>query len=150
MIDLSRWLLGEFDEVNGFATNYYWEMPVDDNVFITLKTKDNKVAFLQASCTEWKNTFSFEIYGKKGKIDISGLGRSYGIEKITFYKMLPQMGPPETTSWEFPMEDNSWKVEYKTFLSEIENDLNCSPGLKDAIEVLKIINHIYSKSGYKW
>ena len=35
-------------------------------------------------------------------------------------------------------------------LSEIENDLNCSPGLKDAIEVLKIINHIYNKSGYKW
>ena len=64
--------------------------------------------------------------------------------------MLPQMGPPETTSWEFPMEDNSWKVEYKNFLSEIENDLNCSPGLKDAIEVLKIINHIYNKSGYKW
>ncbi|MDA7682057.1 Gfo/Idh/MocA family oxidoreductase [Verrucomicrobiales bacterium] len=150
LIDLSRWFLGEFEEVNGFATNYYWEMPVDDNAFITLKTKGKQVAFLQASCTEWKNTFSFEIYGKKGKIDISGLGRSYGTEKITFYKMLPQMGPPETISWEFPMEDNSWEEEYKNFLIEIENDLPCSPGLSDAIEALKIINKIYDDSGYKW
>ena len=115
LIDLARWFLGDFAEVNGLATTYYWKMPVDDNVFMTLKTNDQQVAFLQASCTEWKNTFSFEIYGKKGKIDISGLGRSYGTEKITFYKMLPQMGPPETISWEFPMEDNSWEEEYKNF-----------------------------------
>lgn len=68
-------------------------MPVEDNGFMTLKTDSGKVAFLHASCTEWKNLFSFEIYGKKGKLDISGLGGSYGIEKITFYKMLKEMGP---------------------------------------------------------
>ena len=59
---------------------------------------------LHASCTEWKNTFSFEIYGRDGKTATSdGLGGGYGTERLTHYKMLPEMGPPETTSWEYPM-----------------------------------------------
>ena len=33
---------------------------------------------------------------------IDGLGGSYGVERLTFYRMLPEMGPPETTSWEYP------------------------------------------------
>lgn len=70
-------------------------MPVDDNGFMLLKTSDKKVAFLHVSCTEWKNLFSMEIYGKSGKLDLFGLGGSYGPEKITWYKMLPEMGPPK-------------------------------------------------------
>ena len=49
------------------------------------------------SCTEWKNLFSFEIYGRDGKLQIDGLGGSYGVERLTCYRMLPEMGPPETT-----------------------------------------------------
>lgn len=48
-----------------------------------LKTLPNQVAFLHASCTRWKNSFSFEIYGKLGKLDISGLDGSYGAGKLT-------------------------------------------------------------------
>ena len=43
-----------------------------------------------------ENLFSMEIYGKLGKLDLFGLGGSYGLEKITWYRMLPEMGPPET------------------------------------------------------
>ena len=46
--------------------------------FLTLRNKSGNTAFLQVSCTEWKNTFSFEIYGKNGKLEINGLGGSYG------------------------------------------------------------------------
>ena len=111
LIDLSRWFLGDFVEVQGFAHTYFWEMPVDDNGFMLLKTAKKQAAFLHVSCTEWKNLFSMEIYGKFGKLDLSGLGGSYGLEKITWYKMLPKMGPPETTSWEYPMDDDSWSVQ---------------------------------------
>jgi hypothetical protein len=55
--------------------------------------------------------FSLEIYGRDGKLSIDGLGGSYGTEKVTYYQMLPQMGPPETTSWEFPGADDSWALE---------------------------------------
>ena len=148
MIDLSRWFLGEFIEIQGFANTYYWDMPVDDNGFLLLKTRKKQTAFLHVSCTEWKNLFSIEIYGQKGKLDLSGLGGSYGIEKITFYKMLKEMGPPETTSWEFPMGDDSWTVELSEFYDDILLDRTPSVGLEDAHAALKIIEKIYKESGY--
>ena len=64
---------------------------------------DRRMALLHASCTEWKNLFSFEIYGRDGKIEINGLGGSYGVERLAYYRMLPEMGPPETTIWEYPL-----------------------------------------------
>jgi predicted dehydrogenase len=148
LIDLSRWFLGEFSQVDGFAHTYYWDMPVDDNGFMILKTAQKQVAFLHASCTEWKNIFSMEIYGKQAKLEISGLGGSYGVEKLTFYKMLPEMGPPQTTSWEFPMADDSWSVEIAEFYDDIRLDRTPAAGLKDAYEALKIVNKIYKESGY--
>lgn len=148
LIDLSRWFLGEFTDISGFAHTYFWNMPVDDNGFLILKTKSNQVAFLHASCTEWKNLFSMEIYGKLGKIDLSGLGGSYGIEKITHYQMTPEMGPPQTSSWEYPMEDNSWALELSEFIKDIQLGRKANPGLEDAFEALKIVEKIYKDSGY--
>jgi predicted dehydrogenase len=148
LIDLSRWFLGDFSEIDGFAHTYYWNMPVDDNGFMLLKTPKKQVAFLHASCTEWKNLFSMEIYGKDGKLEISGLGGSYGLEKLTYYKMLPQMGPPETVSWEYPMGDDSWAVEMAEFYEDIQLDRAPAAGLNDAYQALKIIEKIYKDSGY--
>jgi predicted dehydrogenase len=148
LIDLSRWFLGDFTEIQGFAHTYYWNMAVDDNGFMMLKTDKKQIAFLHASCTEWKNLFSMEIYGKSGKLDISGLGGSYGVEKLTHYRMLPQMGPPETTSWEYPMADNSWTVEMAEFYEDIRLNRSPSAGLKDAFATLKVIHTVYKDSGY--
>ena len=64
--------------------------------------------------------------------------------------MLPEMGPPETYSWEYPMKDDSWNYEFKTFLNKIEMNLDSSPNLIDAIENLKIINKIYKDSNYDY
>ena len=77
------------------------------------------MAFLHASWTEWKNLFSFEIAGRVGKLEISGLGGSYGTERLTWYKMSPEMGPPETLAWEYPMADDSWQAENAAFLEDI-------------------------------
>ncbi len=148
LIDLSRWFLGEITEVQGFAHTYFWDMPVDDNGFMLLKTAKKQAAFLHASCTEWKNLFSMEIYGKLGKLDLSGLGGSYGVEKITLYRMLPEMGPPETTSWEYPMGDDSWAVEIAEFFEDIRLDREPSAGLRDAQAALKVVESIYRESGY--
>ena len=40
-----------------------------------------------------EKSFSFEIFGRTGKIDINGFGGSYGTETLTHYKMKPEMGP---------------------------------------------------------
>ena len=146
LIDLARTFLGDFSEVQGFAHTYFWNMPVEDNGFMLLKTPSKQVAMLHASWTEWKNTFSFEIYGRHGKLDISGLGGSYGVERLAYYKMLPQMGPPETVIWEYPMADNSWDIEFAEFLEEIRLGRQPAAGLADARAALEIVESIYRES----
>jgi predicted dehydrogenase len=148
LIDLARWFIGDFTRVDGFAHTYYWDMPVDDNGFLLLRTANDCAAFLHASCTEWKNIFSFEIYGKQGKLHVEGLGGSYGVERLTYYRMLPEMGPPETTIWEYPMADDSWQVEMAEFYDDIRLGRQPAAGLNDAIAVLDIVNRIYLDSGY--
>ena len=148
LIDLARWFLGDFVEIEGFAHTYFWEMPVDDNAFLLLRTSSGQAAFLHASCTEWKNTFSFELYGQQGKLQIDGIGGSYGVERLTWYRMLPQMGPPETMAWEYPMLDNSWDVEMEAFYQDISLNRQPEPGLGDAVAVLDVVAKIYERSGY--
>jgi predicted dehydrogenase len=148
LIDLARWFLGDLSTVEGRASTFYWDMKVDDNAFMLLRTPGGKVAFMHASCTEWKNTFSFEIYGKQGKIDIQGLGGSYGIERIALYQMRPEMGPPDTSIYEYPMADDSWQHEFTEFVEDIRFGREPSPGLADAVATLRIVEQIYKASGY--
>jgi predicted dehydrogenase len=150
LIDLARWFLGDFTSVEGHAATFFWDMKADDNGFMLLKTAQKQVAFLHASCTEWKNTFSFEIYGRDGKLEINGLGGSYGTERLTFYKKLPEMGPPETTIWEYPMADNSWSVEFEQFLDDVRFDRQPEAGLTEAVAALSVIEQIYRISGYDY
>ncbi len=86
VIDLARWFLGDFSDVFGHVGTYFWDMPVEDNAFILMRSADAKVAWLHVSWSEWKNLFCFEIFGKSGKLQIDGLGGSYGTEVLTFYK----------------------------------------------------------------
>jgi predicted dehydrogenase len=144
LIDLARWFLGDFEEIRGFVPTYFWEMPVEDNAFLLLKTATGQAAWLHASCTEWKNLFSFEIYGRCGKLDIHGLGGSYGTERLTFYRMLPEMGPPETTTWEFPGPDTSWKAEFEAFARAVEGKNTAVKPLEDAQAVLRIVRAVYT------
>ncbi len=150
LIDLARWFLGDFPEVHGFAHTYYWDMPVEDNGFLLLQTARRQVAFLHASCTEWKNLFSFEIFGRQGKLEVTGLGGSYGTERLAFYRMLPQMGPPETAMWEYPMVDTSWEVEFAEFVEDIHLGRRPVASLQDAQAALRIVERIYEVSGYDY
>ena len=145
MIDLCRWFLGDFVSVKGDLATYFWDMPVDDNAFLCLSTSKNQIAWIHVSCTEWKNMFSLEIYGKTGKIQIDGLGGSYGVEKLTYYQMLPEMGPPKATVWEYPGEDNSWNLEFKAFVDAINTSSPFNGDIKDAYEALRIVDKVYGR-----
>lgn len=148
LIDLASWFLGDFATVDGHAATYFWDMPVDDNAFLSLRTSGGQTAWLQVSCTEWKNMFSLELYGRDAKISLDGLGGSYGPERCTYYKMLPQMGPPETQVFEFPAGDHSWALELAAFSDDIRLGREPNPGLREAIRTLEIVETIYTRSGY--
>jgi predicted dehydrogenase len=146
LIDLSRWFLGEFVEIHGHIGTFFWDMPVEDNGFVCLRTRHGQVAWLHASCTEWKNTFCFEILGRSGKLQVDGLGGSYGVERLTFYRMLPQMGPPETTIWEYPGDDESWKNEFAHFAECVAQSRPPSGSLEDSLAALAIVEEVYRQS----
>jgi len=145
LIDLSRWFLGELTLDYAATPTYFWNMPVDDNAFLALRGEAGRMAWLHASWTEWKNTFSLEIYGRTGKLVVEGLGGSYGTERLTFYRMLPGMGPPETTSWEYPFPDRSWDLEFADFAAAIAEGRRPCGDITDALAIHRLVDKAYGR-----
>ncbi|HET7294379.1 MAG TPA: Gfo/Idh/MocA family oxidoreductase [Vicinamibacteria bacterium] len=144
LIDLARWFAGDFAIASGHVATYFWDMPVEDNAFLSLRTADGKTAWLHASCTEWKNLFSFELFGRDGKLEVEGLGGSYGTERLALHRMLPGMGPPETRTWEYPAPDESWQLEFDDFRAAILARRPPLGTLDDALAALEIVEAIYA------
>jgi predicted dehydrogenase len=150
LIDLARWFLGDFALVDGHVATSFWDMPVEDNAFLSLRTDRGQTAWLHVSCTEWKNLFCFEVFGRDGKLQIDGLGGSYGVERLTHYRMLPQMGPPETTMWEYPGEDLSWRAEFAHLCECIARGARPLGDAADALAALEVVGEVYRRSAAPW
>lgn len=82
VVDLFRWFLGDFEDAFGTISTYYWDMEVEDNAFALFKTAKGQTASMHTSWTQWKNRFTFEIYGQAGHLIVEGLGGSYGTETL--------------------------------------------------------------------
>ena len=147
LIDLSRLFLGDLNVHSSFLNNYFWKSKLEDNCFFSLKNNKNNLCFLHSSSTEWKNKFIFEIFCKYGKIEINGLGKSYGKEKLILYKMSKNMGVPSKKVKIFSKSEsnNSWKFEIDDFYNSIIRKKNCEPNLIDVYKNFKIINDLYKK-----
>ena len=146
LIDLSRFFLGDLQVVSSKLKNFFWKMKLEDNCFLNLENKYGASVFLHASCTEWKNKFLFEIFCESGKIEINGLGKSYGEEKLILYKMTKKMGKPKKKEYKFSKKDLSWKKELNEFYLDIIKKRKPSPNLNDIYKNLKIINSIYKSN----
>ena len=133
LIDLSRWFLGDFVEVEGFTHTYFWDMPVDDNGFCAAN-RAAAVAWLHASCTEWKNLFSLRDLRPDGKLADRRPRRQLRHRAADVYRMLPEMGPPETTIREYPRRRSVLGAGVRDFVDDIRRD-GRSPcgGLADAL-----------------
>ena len=79
-----------------------------------------------------------------GKLDVRGLGGSYGVETLAYYAMSPEMGPPETTIYEYPMGDDSWNAEFTAFLDDVAAHRRPDPTVADARAALAVIERIYA------
>ncbi len=55
------------------------------------------------------------------------------------------MGPPETTRFEFPGEDGSWRKEFQHMLACIRGGARPSGGLEDAAAALQIVGRAYGR-----
>lgn len=143
LIDLTRHLAGDVTLAFAELRSDFWPIPVEDNAYLALRLRHGGFAWLHASWTEWKNLFSFEIALETAKLEISGLGGSYGVERLTLYEMLPEMGPPLTFAWEWPMGDNSWELEADDVMAAIAGHDARGAGLDDCRAAFQIIDEAY-------
>jgi predicted dehydrogenase len=151
LIDLSRWFFDMrkdelFAKVGGVIKTYY-RNSLEDNTFLNLETNLGQIAFLHGSCTDWRNTFEFSIYGTEGKIDINGLGGSYGIENLTFSQMRKDSIKPLVLKQEFLDDDNSWSEEWKKFKHCIEFESLPESNLYTALETMRVVERVYDLNG---
>ena len=141
LIDLSIRIIGQrLDVAHAHLEQHFWRGDSEDNAFLHLKSRQHQTAWLHASCTEWKNQFQLDIYGRSGRISIAGLGGSYGVEALRFYPMKAEMGPPESITWEYPNADNlAFKREMEDFVLGVDQRRDQFIDLKRAKDVLRIV-----------
>jgi predicted dehydrogenase len=119
VVDLFRWFAGDFDEAFGYTQTCFWDMQVEDNAFAMFKTNAGVVATMHTSWTQWKNLFSFEIFGDLGYLIIEGLGGSYGTETLRFGRRNQKGGPPDEQIEQFTGPDLSWRLEWEEFIQAV-------------------------------
>jgi predicted dehydrogenase len=120
VVDLFRWFAGDFNEAFGYTQTCFWNMQVEDNAFAMFKNKAGVIATMHTSWTQWKNLFSFEVFGDLGYLIIDGLGGSYGVETLKFGRRNPKGGPPDEQIEQFTGPDVSWRLEWTEFTRAID------------------------------
>lgn len=167
LIDLSRCFLGEFAQVFGSVSTYFWgskqkqkDSKLEDNAFLALQTNTGRLAWLHASWTQWKNLFSFEIYGEDGALHINGLTGYYGPQQLQIVRRSARGRPPEVQETDFASGksqnglDDVWAKEWATFISSViggrakrnGNETLPSACGVDAWEALRIVEAAYEAS----
>ena len=151
MLDLMLFFCSDFDKVQSFKSNSYWQKEVEDNVFVNLKnTKKNIICSLHSTMTQWRHLFSLEIFLEKGYMTLNGLKtstNSYGKEELEY--AINRSYPP-SAKWSKSKKhiftnNNSWKNEMDVFFNSIKNNtkiLSC--GTQDALKVMRIVDKVYN------
>jgi predicted dehydrogenase len=152
MLDLFRYFVGDFLEISGMRGIALFDIEVEDNAIVILRSETGQLAQLHSSATAWKHTFRLEIGCEKGYAIINGLlskTGSYGRETLIIGRRPAQnqniaVGNPreETTYYD---QDPSWDLEMEHFSKSIIENTPISKGTSnDALKVMKIIDEVYN------
>jgi predicted dehydrogenase len=171
IVDLCRWFMGNFATVYGITSTCFWNLgcfsrieanrlpaipnqqsqirnqnQLEDNAFILMRTAKGQVAQWHTSWTQWKNRFSFEIFGSDGYLRVEGLGGSYGTETLTMGYRRPESGPPMEEHLEFPGPDPSWQAEWTEFVNAIREGRQPMANGEEGLETMRLISAIYESA----
>ena len=145
VIDLARWFCGEFKSVYGLIQTKFWRTKLDDNAFGIFRNK-LATASMHVSTTNWKNIFSFEVFGDAGYLQIDGKGGSYGEETLTYGRSRLGMAP-DIEVFAFGTKDTSWEREWIHFYDRILSGKGrlCGDAL-DGLRANEIVEAVYRSS----
>jgi predicted dehydrogenase len=124
LLDITHWLAGPLPLHSAMLRTQFWQTTVEDNAALILGETGvvkGPWAMLHVSWTEWKNLFSLEVYCRDAKLQVDGLVRSYGPQRLRIYRMGPELGPPELEQIDYGEEDMSWRGEWQHFAAAIES-----------------------------
>jgi len=152
MLDLFRYFSDEeFSCQSSFMGSLFWNIESEDNAFITIKSDSGVMATLHSSATQWRHKFLLEMCFENGYINLDGIlssTGSYAPEILIYaYREMEDiekaMGKPSENTIHFE-KDNSWDLELDEFIHAIFKNKPIKHGsLKDAIEVMKLVDSIY-------
>jgi len=156
MLDLFHYLSDKkFNVVSSHLDTSFWDIEVEDNAFITLKSS-SIIATMHSSATQWRHKFLIEMCFSNGFINLDGIlsqSRSYAPEKLIvgkreFEDITFAMGKPaENVTW-FE-NDDSWALELDEFIGAVTGINSLTHGTSyDAYRVLELTEEIYRKSGF--
>ena len=143
LLDLCQHLVGSIEVEFSSLPNLYWNMEVEDNAFIFGRSPKGAKLWLHASWTEWKNKFQFEVFYKTGKIEISGLGGSYGPETCVIYTMPNGLGIPTSVEHVTNETDMSWQLEMEDVVNQISGKSFSGATGIEALGTLRLIEGAY-------
>ena len=136
VIDLTRYLLGEVDEVFGIATCNVWKLDgAEDNGIALMRSPQGKNAILHATWSEWKGyRFHIEAYGTKGML------RAYYAPMMTMAIYLDEPGGKPRRKYNFyPMnivreKIHGWQsTTIQVFRQEFDDFVGLCEGRKGGI-----------------
>ena len=150
LLDLVHWIAGPLPLHSSLLRTQFWDAPVEDNAALLLGADEKKApwAMLHVSWTEWKNTFSLEIFCRSAKLQVDGLARSYGLQTLRIYRMKPELGPPDVEEVTFPAEDVSWRTEWEHFAAALAGEVELLGSLADARYAWACVEEAYAGGPY--
>ena len=151
MLDLFRYFAGEFTEVQGLLTNAFWDVPVEDNAFVLLRSESGPIAQLHSSATLWRHTFRLEVGLADGYLVMSGLlskSGSYGRESLLIGRRPSRPGGSLREDVVYYDTDPSWDAQVRHLVDCIREDWPVSDSnSSDALAVMKLIAQVYRQAG---
>lgn len=148
LLDLCHAVAGPLSLHASLLRSSFWGGAVEDNAALLLASRDDPSgpwATLHAGWTEWKNLFSLEIACRSAKLQVEGLAGSYGPQRLTVYRMLPELGPPLVEEIEYPADDVSWRDEWRAFRAETA--ARGADTMASALWAWEIVEAAYAREG---
>jgi predicted dehydrogenase len=145
--DLVHWFAGVPETAFAYLQTAAWPLgDLEDNAFGLFRYGSGVVASFHTSWTQWKNLFSFEVFGRDGALVVEGLGRSYGPESLTVHRRRPEGGPPVTEKALYGGEDSSWKLEWDEFLGAVLEGRDMLGGADDGVIAMRMLRALYESA----
>lgn len=142
-MDLFRWFLGDLVEVSCMSSiHYFTKQHMDDGGMALFRAANGATATLHTTLTQWKNLFSFEVFGGDGYIQVEGLGGGYGTETLAVGRR-DFTAPFQEQVIYYRGGDKSWDAEWKEMAAAIAEGREPIGNGTDGLEAMRIALNAY-------